>query len=224
VNPLFFHSNPFGNSNPPFFQSFGKRSPSNQEIKDGMDLSFSKKILGKRKISQATISEKTTSSTKLSDFPLAIQQQKSKTNDLSRWETFVIRQKDDQQTNDLSSQKTLWNYLLGESPLTDFVSLFTKEQKENLQMVAEENQTGFTLYLFWKAEGFGPFGIFFHFEPQNEKSVRIKFVTEPMGEERESSNLTSLQHKIHLLLRDFPQIGSISFEDWEQSSFNGDYR
>lgn len=148
----------------------------------------------------------------------------SKTKVLSRWETFVSHSKEDGKTSDVSSMKTLWSYLMGRTQPTDLVSYHLGEKKENLQMLVDNNQDELTLYVFWKAEGFGPFGLFFTYEPDLKNPVQIGVVTSESGSEKDLRNHTELAMQFQNLLRDFPQIGSISFETWEDSPFNGDYR
>lgn len=148
----------------------------------------------------------------------------SKTKDLSRWETFVSHSKEDGKVSEVSSLKTLWSYLMGRTQPTDLVSYNFREKKENLHMLVDEYQDQLTLYVFWKAEGFGPFGLFFKYEPDLKNPVHIGVVTTEIGTDKELGNQMGLANQFQNLLRDFPQIGSISFETWDNSPYNGDYR
>ncbi|MCW7504134.1 hypothetical protein [Leptospira paudalimensis] len=148
----------------------------------------------------------------------------SKAKELSRWETFTKYSGSDSRTSEPTSLKGIWNFFLGESKGTDFLSVHKRERKENLEMVVEPNEKGCTLYVFWKAEGFGPLGILFYYEPENQNPVNIEFVSHGMENDETQSVSPDLKQKLQDLIRDFPQIGSISFEEWNQSSFNGDYR
>ncbi|MCW7462577.1 hypothetical protein [Leptospira limi] len=147
-----------------------------------------------------------------------------KAKELSRWESFTKYSGNDSRTSEPTSLKGIWNFFLGESKGTDFLSVHKREKKENLEMVVEPNEKGCTLYVFWKAEGFGPLGILFYYEQENQNPVNIEFVSHGMEKDETQSVSRDLKQTLQDLIRDFPQIGSINFEEWNQSSYNGDYR
>lgn len=224
VSPLFSPLNVSGNTLFQLLRSIGKqvpqesetnrslvKKPNNQIQKQTGNLSL-EKILGNEK---PLPKEKLTVSHHFTN---------GKAKELSRWESFTKYSGNDSRTSEPTSLKGIWNFFLGESKGTDFLSVHKREKKENLEMVVEPNEKGFTLYVFWKALGFGPLGILFYYEPENQNPVNIEFVGHGKEKEETHSDSPDLKQKLQDLLRDFPQIGSINFEEWNQSSYNGDYR
>lgn len=224
VNPLFFQINSSGNHVSLGFPFWGNLSPFRSQAKDRLfeDKTFHRpmqvlcvKPTRDLEIKKVDVSEKT---------PNARPNVSSKAKDLSRWEMFAKHILEEKQTLDMQASKTVWNYFLGQCKCSDWFSYDSDKHKENLQMVVEPNQTGITLYVFWKAEGLGPFGIFFYYEPEKENPIRVELVTESSPDGRNSWEDTNLSKEFLQLLRDFPQLERISFEEWKHSSYNGDYR
>lgn len=143
---------------------------------------------------------------------------------ISRWEAFAKHVAHETQSSDKSTLGSLWNYFLGESKASDCFCYQNHTHKENLTMAVEPNENGFALYVFWKSEGFGPYGIIFYYEPEKENPIRIEILSE--GKEAPLSHPSdpSLKQMLQDLIRDFPQIGGISFGEWDDTNYNGDYR
>lgn len=149
-----------------------------------------------------------------------------KPKEISRWEAFTqhATQGPEPQSSDKTTIGTIWNYFLGETKASDCFTYHTHKRKENLTMVVEPNQKGFALYVFWKAEGFGPYGIIFYYEPEKQNPIRIEILSDGVGTIPSFPSRPSLKQMLQDLIRDFPQIGEIHFEVWNDTNFNGDYR
>ncbi|TGL48105.1 hypothetical protein EHQ55_13490 [Leptospira meyeri] len=134
-----------------------------------------------------------------------------------RWAQWMAVQADSK-TIEVSDLKTLWNYLLGETGFSDFLSYIDPDAKESLQMVVEPKNKGLVLYVFWESKETGAMGIQFHYDPEREKPILVQLTTERsfQGEDFTKSFVG--------LVRDFPQIRSVQMETWKDGSFNGDYR
>lgn len=134
-----------------------------------------------------------------------------------RWAQWMAAQADSK-TIEVSDLKTLWNYLLGETGFSDFLSYIDPDAKESLQMVVEPKNNGLVLYVFWECKEIGAMGIQFHYDPEREKPILVQLTTERsfQGEDFTKSFVG--------LVRDFPQIRSVQIETWKDESFNGDYR
>ncbi|XDD48048.1 hypothetical protein AB3N60_08260 [Leptospira sp. WS39.C2] len=224
MSPLFSPFNPTGTSLSQFLRSIGKPILSELETNGRLPPNSNPKI---QKQTESISPLKFHPSEKLSLNEMKFVTNQSihqNTKELSRWEKFTKHSGSDTHSGETSSLKNIWNYLLSESKDPNFVSYHTRERNENVEMVMEPSEKGFTLYVFWKAEGFGPFGILFYYEPDLKKPVRVEFVTHGLEEERTQADSQSLKQRLQELIRDFPQIGEMRFEDWIESSYNGDYR
>lgn len=224
VSPLFSPINVSGNAFSQLLHSIGKKLP--QELETNGSLAKKTvhpvpKKAGNLSLELVFENQKPLQKEKLT-VSHHLTNQKAK--ELSRWESFTLYSGNDSRTSEPTSLKNIWNFFLGESKGTDFFSVHKREKKENLEMVVEPNEKGFTLYVFWKAEDFGPLGILFYYEPEQQNPVHIEFVSHGMEKVGSLSDSPDLKQKLQDLLRDFPQIGSINFEEWNQSSYNGDYR
>lgn len=225
VSPLFSPLNSSGNALSQFMRSIGKQLPEHVETNGSLALGSKRKIpIPKESKSISPTKTQTESRTHRETTLLTHPFPNQRAKELSRWETFTKQTRNDSQTGETTSNKGIWNYLLSESKEPSFVSYHTREKKENLEMVVEPKDKGFTLYVFWKAEGFGPYGIFFYYQPEETNPVRIEIVTSELDRNSDPTFSLSLKQKLQDLLRVFPQIGDLSFEDWKESSYNGDYR